>query len=548
MDSIPQFVKNKHNPEGITYVSPLLEPVLNVTYGCIVYQEQVMKIVQVLAGYTLGRADSVRKFMGKKKLDDLKKERQVFLYGCPADGKKPAVDGCVKRGLDEAVANKLWDEMEKFGSYAFNKSHAAAYAHVSYQTAYLKCHYEPEFLTAVLNNRITITDEVINYVSHARERGIEVLPPDINKSDTFFTIKDGKIRFGFCAIRGLGESICNQIVEERNKNGDFKDLSDFLSRTVEFGVNKRVLEGMIFSGAFDCFGKTRSQLAAVYENALNCAVKDKRNRAGGQFSMFGDLFSKEESLHIDYPAIQEYDLKTKLKKEKEALGVYISAHPLDEYSELMKTFDFNSSMLKEAESADSEVEDFESAGESTLIDLDGQNVVFGGILADVQKRVSKATGMPMAVVKVEDLYGTVDVMIFNKMYEQIKNELQPDSMTVVKGRVSIREGQNPIIIAEKIDFIDENNKQMVQEQPKKLVFGNAEAEVKKKPKLYLRFYINNESMKQKVFDILEVYSGETEVFVQHERKLYNLGFNVETSPALMAELGSLIGNINIKVL
>ena len=548
MDSIPQFVKNKHNPEGITYVSPLLEPVLDVTYGCIVYQEQVMKIVQVLAGYTLGRADSVRKFMGKKKLEDLKKERQVFLYGCPADGKKPAVDGCVKRGLDEAVANKLWDEMEKFGSYAFNKSHAAAYAHVSYQTAYLKCHYEPEFLTAVLNNRITITDEVINYVSHARDRKIEVLPPDINLSDTFFTIKDGKIRFGFCAIRGLGESICNMIVEERNKNGDFKDLADFLTRTVDCGVNKRVVEGMIFSGAFDRFGKTRAQLAAVYETAMNCAIKDKKNRAGGQFSMFGDLFSKEESIHIDYPNIGEYDLKTKLKKEKEALGVYLSAHPLDNYNDLMKNFTFNSSMLKEDTESD-EVEDFESSDKgSTLMDLDGNNVEFGGIVAHIHKMFSKANNLPMAVIKVEDHYGTIDVMIFNKIYEKIKNGLVEDAMAVVKGRVSIREGENPIIIADTIEFIDEQTKAAAYVTQKKLVFGGGDEPQKKLPKLYLRFDMRNDALKARVLDTLDIYTGETEVYVQHEKKLYNCGKRVVTSKALLAELEALLGSNNIKVM
>ena len=550
MDSIPTFVKNKHNPEGITYVSPLLEPVLNVTYGCIVYQEQVMKIVQVLAGYTLGRADSVRKYMGKKKLEDLKKERQVFLYGCPAQGNKPAVDGAVKRGLDEAVANKLWDEMEKFGSYAFNKSHAAAYAHVSYQTAYLKCHYEPEFLTAVLNNRITITDEVINYVSHARDRKIDVLPPDINLSDTFFTINDGKIRFGFCAIRGLGENICNSIVEERNKHGNFKDLADFLTRTVELNINKRVVEGMIYSGAFDCFGKTRSQLAAVYESAMNCAIKDKKNRSGGQFSMFGDLFSKEESLNIEYPKIAEYDLKTKLKKEKEALGIYISAHPLDNYKELMRSFTFNSSMLKEDTESD-EVYDYEGTNEaSTLMGLDGQNVVFGGIISNVHKIFSKSTNLPMAIIKIEDHYGTVDVMIFNKLYEQIKEKLVEDNMVVISGRVSIREGDNPIIIADKVNLVDEDtnaNKQQFENAPK-LTFGLDEKVEVKKPKLYLRFDITNKELKGKAVKIMQVYSGDTEVYVQHERKLYSLNITVNPSKALIGELSLLLGDQNIKVL
>jgi len=549
MDSIPQFVKNKHNPEGITYVSPLLEPVLNVTYGCIVYQEQVMKIVQVLAGYTLGRADSVRKYMGKKKLEDLKKERQVFLYGCPANGKSPAVEGAVTRGLDEAVANKLWDEMEKFGSYAFNKSHAAAYAHVSYQTAYLKCHYEPEFLTAVLNNRITTTDEVINYVTHARERKIEVLPADINASDTFFTIKDGKIRFGFCAIRGLGESICNQIVEERNKNGNFKDLADFLTRTIDLTINKRVLEGMIYSGAFDCFGKTRAQLAAVYESALSCAQKDKKNRAGGQFSMFGDLFSVEESLKIDYPNIGEYDLKTKLKREKEALGVYMSAHPLDDYKDLMNTYTFNSSMLKSSEEESEMVDEEGATQENTLSSLDGNNVTFGGIVSNIHKMFSKANNLPMAVIKVEDMYGTIDVMVFNKIYEQIKNKLAEDVMVQVSGRVSIRDGENPIIISDKIIFVDDEKKQSTEvQQKKKLTFGLDEQPKVKEIKMYLRFDLADENLKKSVRELLDIYPGNTKILVQHEKKLYTFGASIDPCKALISELSVLIGENNIKVL
>ena len=546
MDSIPTFVKNKHNPENITYVSPLLEPILNVTYGCIVYQEQVMKIVQVLAGYTLGRADSVRKMMGKKKLKDLMKEREVFLYGCEAKDGKAGVDGAIKRGLDKDVANKLWDEMEKFGSYAFNKSHAAAYAHVTYQTAYLKCHYEPEFLTAVLNNRITNMDEIITYVTYARERKIDVLPPDINESDTYFTIEGDKIRFGFCAIRGLGEAVCNQIVEERQKHGNYKDLADFLTRTADFNINKRVVEGMIYSGAFDCFGKHRSQLAAVYENAMNCAARDKKNRAGGQVSMFGDVFSSEESLSIDYPNDPEYDLKTKLKKEKEALGIYISAHPLDSYSELMRSYTFNSKIFNDKSEDTDNFDEEDVTGE--LGAYDGQTVVFGGIIASAKKMFSKTSSLPLAIVKVEDVYGTIDVMVFNKLYELIRYELVEDAVIQVTGKVSIRAGDSPIIIAEKIDFLDKENVNKVVTATN-VSFGEERIEsVKNNQKLYMRFDINNQSIKDKVLNVLDVYPGGCETLVQHDKKLYSMRKYISPSENLLSELYSILGKENVKLL
>ena len=266
--------------------------------------------------------------------------------------------------------------------------------------------------------------------------------------------------------------------------------------------------------------------------------------------MFGDLFSKEESLHIDYPLIGEYDLKTKLKKEKEALGVYISAHPLDEYIDLMQTFTFNSSMIKEAESSSSEVEDYESSDSgSTLMEWDGQNVTFGGIIAEIQKRVSKTTQLPMAILRVEDMYGTVDVMLFNKLYEKVKNDLQEDSMAIVKGRVSIREGQNPIIICDTVEIVDDKNKVDLQTEKKKLVFGEDNKTVQKKmPKLYLKFDLANEDLKNEVCSLLSVYPGEVQVLVQYNQKLYSIGIKAATSPACLAELSSLIGSNNIKVI
>lgn len=544
MDSIPDFIHNKHHPEDIKYISPVMEPILNVTYGCIVYQEQVMKIVQELAGYTLGRADTVRKYMGKKKLKELKAEREVFLHGCEADGKKPAVDGVIKRGVDETVANKLWDDMEKFGSYAFNKSHAAAYAVVTYETAYLKTYYESEFLTALLNNRITKSDEIKNYVTYIKSEKIEVLPPDINESETYFKCqKDGKIRFGLAALKNVGISVVDSIVAERKANGKFKDLGDFFARIDTSICNKRSIESFILAGAFDCFGHTRSQYMAVYDTALNCAIKDKKSRLAGQFSMFGDMLSNDESIKIDYPNISEYDLRFKLKKEKETLGTYISGHPLDDYIEKVSAFSFNSSMIEEQTEEETTGDEDDESTQIMNSDLqDGMNVTCGGIVSDIHKMFTKNGNKPMAVISIEDLYGTFEVMLFNKIYEKVKYELQEDAMLTIKGHLSLRDGQKPIIIADSISFWNDETG----------VNGGAaslqkeEVVAKRQKTLYLQFNIEDEPLKNEIISILESYSGNTPVFVQSNRKLYNIKTTTEYTNNLQIELASIIGENNIK--
>ena len=543
MDSIPDFIHNKHHPEDITYIDPVMEPILNVTYGCIVYQEQVMKIVQDLAGYTLGRADSVRKYMGKKKLKELQAERQVFLYGCPEKNGKPAVEGVIKRGIAEDVANKLWDDMEKFGSYAFNKSHAAAYSVVTYETAYLKTYYESEFLTALLNNRITKSDEIKNYVTYIKSEKIEVLPPDINESETYFKCqKDGKIRFGLAALKNVGIAVVDSIVEERKANGPFKDLGDFFQRVDTSVCNKRSIESFILAGAFDCFGYKRSQLMAVYDTALNCAIKDKKSRLAGQFSMFGDLLSNDESIKIDYPNINEYDLRFKLKKEKETLGTYISGHPLDDYIEKVNTFNFNSSMIEEV-AAEESMEDLDGEEQHAAVSelQDGMNVVCGGIVSDIHKMFTKNGNKPMAVIAIEDLYGTFETMLFNKMYERVKDELFEDTMLTIKGHLSLRDGQKPIIIADSIEFWNDTSSASVENvQPQEKVV------TKKQQTLYLQFNLEDSALKEEVYNVLKSYSGTSPVFVQWNKKLYNININTGYNKNLHIELASIIGENNIK--
>lgn len=551
MDTIPTFVHNKHNPQDVTYVDPRLEPVLNYTYGVIVYQEQVMKIVQVLAGYTLARADAVRKMMGKKKLKDLQKEREVFVHGCPSILGKPAVDGCVKNGVSEKVANDLWDKMEKFGSYAFNKSHAAAYSYVTYQTAYLKYYYEPEFLTATLNNRISKSDDLKKYLAFAKSEGIELLPPDINESKTLFSVKGETIRFGLSAIKGIGGAICDDIIKEREDNGKFKSLENFLTRTVNFGINKRLIEGFIYAGAFDCFGKTRSQLISVYENAMACAAKDAKSKLTGQFSMFSDIMAGDESIKVNYPNIAEYSAMDKLKNEKEVCGIYISGNPLDDYLSVMKDYNFNSSMIETEESEMTGNEDFEANTSEFLSDIkDGMQVECGGILSNVHKIMTKQTNKPMAIITVEDIYGEFDCMVFNKLFEKISETLNVDRIVHINGRVSIRVGEKPIILVESIDYLDEKKPVDKQENANKdKVFGETKhEETIKVPKVYLRFNIKNDSLFSNIDDVLSGYIGNSPVFAQFEGKLYDLKRKVDASTSLKAEISSIIGEENIKIL
>ena len=550
MDTIPDFVHNKHHPEDVTYVDPRLEPVLNYTYGVIVYQEQVMKIVQVLAGYTLARADAVRKMMGKKKLKDLQKEREVFVHGCPSILGKPAVDGCVKNGVPEDVANALWDRMEKFGSYAFNKSHAAAYSYVTYQTAYLKYYYRPEFITATLNNRINKSDDLKKYLAYAKSENIQILPPDINESKTLFSVKGETIRFGLSAIKGIGGGICDMIIKEREINGKFKSLENFLTRTVDFGLNKRLIEGFIYSGAFDSFGKTRSQLIAVYENAMACAVKDAKSKVSGQFSMFGDIMAEDESIKVNYPSIKEYDTMEKLKNEKEVCGIYISGSPLDDYLSQMINYNFNSSMIETETTEMTGSEDFENNSVEFLSELkDGMNVDCGGIVTKVHKILSKQTNKPMAIITVEDIYGEFDCMMFNKLYEKLADEIRNDRIVHISGRLSIRVGDKPIVLIENVNFLDEKKMGGNEvEKPKQTSFGENKKEAEKPKKVYLKFDLGDKKLVSTIGEVLSGYSGKSPVIVQHNGKLYDLKMFVEPSTSLKAEIADIIGESNIKII
>ena len=547
MDIIPRYVHNKHHPEDVTYAHPILEPIENVTYGCIVYQEQVMRIVQDMAGYTLGQADNVRRMMGKKKVAAMEAEQEVFLHGrgeIVDHGKvSPPIEGCVKRGIPEDIARQVWQEMANFAKYAFNKSHSAAYAYVAYQTAYLKNYYEPEFLTSVLNNRINKIDEIINYVTHCREEKIPVLPPDVNESGAYFECDGKQIRFGLAAIKGSGEGVCKAIIEEREKGGKFRDFEDFLNRTVNLGINKRVLEGFIYSGAFDCFGKTRSQLANVYETAAACAAKENKSRAAGQYSMF-DSLSTGEGSYISYPDIKEFDKSFVLKKEKEVLGLYISGHPLDNYRDIMRQFTFNSSMVQLAAEDDAGAVDEDEAVLNDTGLQDGMQVVFGGMIAEFIKRYTKKDNKPMAQLVFEDNYGSCDVMVFPKVYERYKDQLKDDALCTITAKIQIRPGDKPTISADKIEFWDTTTAQT------SVAINKQEEKEDDAPKqtLYLQYNVLDPKIHAQIMNIALTYMGPVPVMVQWEKKLYNNGLTVTPSLALMAELENLLGRENVKLI
>ena len=452
MDQIPRYIANKKDPEHAVYTHPALKPILEVTYGCMVYQEQVMQIVRDLAGYSLGRADLVRRAMGKKKLDVMAKEREIFINGQVDEEGNVIVPGCVRNGIDEASANKIFDEMAEFAKYAFNKSHAAAYAVVSYQTAYLKAYYPEEFMAATLNSFLGNLDKVPYYIEECKRLNIEILRPNINHSDTKFTVDDGKIRFGLGSIKNVGIAAVNALVEERRKNGEYKSFTDFCERIQEEAVNKKCIESLIKAGAFDEFEQTRSTLMASFEEIIDSISDSSKKNFKGQVSMFDLGSSNEEEendlekLKYTYHTLKEYSDKELLSMEKEMLGIYISGHPLAELKDQIEA-QTNISTLKIREG----LEELEQTG--NLPFRDGQNVKFAGIINSIKKKYTKNNKI-MAFVNIEDLYGNMEVIVFENAYQTAGASLMEENIVLVEGRLSIREeDENVTIIASKIESL-----------------------------------------------------------------------------------------------
>ena len=445
MDFIPQYIKGKNNTGAITYDCPQLEPILKPTYGCIVYQEQVMQIVRDLAGYTLGRSDLVRRAMSKKKGDVMQRERQNFVYGNEEEG----VPGCIANGISEHVANKIYDEMIDFAKYAFNKSHAAAYAVVAYQTAYLKYYYPVEFMAALMTSVIDNPGKVSEYIYSCRQMGIEILPPDINKGEGNFSVDGGKIRYGLAAIKSIGRPVIEAIIRERTLGGPFTTLKNFIERLSSKEVNKRTIENFIKSGALDNLAGTRKQKMMIYIQILEQVNQEKKYSMSGQMTLF-DLVGEEEKQEFDIPLpnVGEYEKSNLFAFEKEVLGVYVSGHPLEEYEQRWRrsisatTLDFQPD---------------EETGHSKV--RDGSREVVGGLIAAKTIKHTK-TNKVMAFLTLEDLLGTVEVVVFPKDYEKNKQYLEDDSKIFVRGRVSEEDESASKLICENIVPFEEIKKEL----------------------------------------------------------------------------------------
>ena len=516
MDFIPQYIKGKNHPETITYDCPQLEPILAPTYGCIVYQEQVMQIVRDLGGFTLGRSDLLRRAMGKKKLDVMEKERQSFVYGNEAEG----VPGCIKNGISEKTANKIYDEMIDFAKYAFNKSHAAAYAVVSYQTAWLKYYYPVEFMAALMTSVIDNPGKVSEYIYACKQMGIKILPPDINKGMGGFSVDNGNIRYGLTAIKSIGRPVIEAIIQERELRGPFKTLKDFIERMSGKEVNKRTIESFIKSGAFDGLGGTRKQFMIVYVQILDQVNQERKYSMTGQMSLF-DLVSDDQKSDFDIPMpnVGEYEKETKLAFEKEVLGVYLTGHPMEEYEE------------KWRKSISRTTLDFQLDEETGRTKVhDGAREIVGGIITNKTIKYTK-NNKTMAFLTIEDLAGTVEVVVFPKDYEKNRHHLEEENKVFIKGRVSEEDDAASKLICESVVPFEQTKKE-----------------------LWLQYANKQEFLSQEytLYEMLASSDGEDQVIIycKAERAVKRLPMNrnVHVDERLLGKLSNYLGETNIKVI
>lgn len=405
-----------------------------------------MQIVRDLAGYSLGRSDLVRRAMSKKKHKVMEEERRNFIYGIVDETGNVEVPGCLRNGISEEAANKIFDQMMDFASYAFNKSHAAAYAVVGYQTAYLICYYPAEYIAAMLNSIMGSNEKVAYYIRFAEQLGIQVLPPDINESNSGFTVKGNTIRFGLSAIKNVGVPVIHSIVRDRVKKGKFKNFNDFCNKIDTSAVNKRAVESLIKAGAFDSLGVYRSKLMAVFEKLLDGVANERKRNIAGQINLFGDLTEEETSIQIQYPNIEEFNKKYLLAMEKEMTGIYLSGHPLDDYEKSLKVLTSH----KVSDIIVSDVlEEGVTVGEEISNIKDGTKVILGGLISSVTRKITKNNSM-MAFLTLEDLFGTIEVIVFPKTYDNYRNLINEDEMVIINGRVSVREEEQTKVLCEEI--------------------------------------------------------------------------------------------------
>ena len=515
MDFIPKYIKGKDNHAAVTYSCPQLEPILSPTYGCIVYQEQVMQIVRDLGGYTMGRSDLVRRAMSKKKQSVMEKERANFVYG----NKEEGVPGCVSNGIPEQVGLQIYAEMMDFAKYAFNKSHAACYAVVSYQTAWLKYYYPVEFMAALMTSVIDNPGKVAEYILVCRQMGISLLPPDINEGEAGFSVSGKSIRYALTAIKGVGHPVAEAILQERQARGRFSNLSDFITRMTDSDINKRNMENFIKAGAFDTLGGTRKQFMSVFVQMMDQQQRSKKNNLAGQMSLF-DLVGEEEkeNFEIRMPNVGEYTKEILLNFEKEVLGIYVSGHPMEEYEQMWRKYITNTTA------------DFVLNEEGTEVAaVDGEKCVIGGMIAEKKIKYTKNDKV-MAFLQVEDLVGSVEVIVFPKTYEQFGDKLTEENKVFIKGRISVEEERDSKVICESILAFDE--------VPRKLWIKFADR-------------ASYEKNQEQLMAILRDSDGKDSVclFIENPRAMKNLppNQNVCADRALVERLRALFGEENVKV-
>lgn len=517
MDFIPQYIKGKNNADAITYDTPELKPILETTYGCIVYQEQVMQIVMSLAGYSMGKSDEVRRAMAKKKAGVMEKEREYFVYGNESIG----VPGCIKNGISEEVANKIFDEMTDFASYAFNKSHAAAYCVVTYQTAYLKKYYPLDYMAALLTSVRDKAPKLRSYIEAVRRMGIKILPPDVNEGEGKFTVAINEdvsgIRYGMSAIKSVGDAVVEAIVEERKANGKYKDLADFIRRLSGKEANKRTVESFIMAGAFDSLGANRKQMMTAYADIANAINAEKKKNATGQMSLL-DFASEDEQeqYKVDYPDIPEFSKDIILSGEKQMLGLYISGHPLDDVRDVLDA------------KTDITTAEFEMDEETGMVEAeDGKQYNIGGLIENINTRITR-NGENMAIISIEDLYGTVEVLVFPKSYEKYRHLLNENEAVIIKGRAQVSDDESKFIAQDIYSLNSMVEKTRAQKKELWVLFENEETLKKERDGF---------------FTVLKEHLGHTPVYIQlrEESKCVtcSLGVDLDTGieEALKLEYG-----------
>lgn len=527
MAEIPRYIEGKRNKDSVHYETPELEDILDVTYGVMVYQEQVMEIVRKLGGYSLGRSDMVRRAMSKKKHSVMEQERKNFIYGIVDEEGNVEVPGCLRNGISEKAANDIFDSMMDFASYAFNKSHAAAYAVVGYQTAYLMHYYPVETIAAMLNSMMGSSEKVAHYINFAESQGIQVLPPNINESYSKFTVQDDKIRFGLAAIKNVGMNVVDSIVEARDSKGKFESITDFINKIDLSAINKRAVESLIKAGALDDFKIFRSKLLAVHEKLMDSMASERKRNIDGQISLFGLTEDEDfKAPEVMYPNIKEFAKNNLLAMEKEMTGLYLSGHPLDEYAKSLKVMTSTTiQKIYDCKEAHNEGIDHE---EYSIHDED--KVAVGGIITEVTQKVTRNNQI-MAFIKIEDLSATIEVIVFPKTLDRVRNLIAADAFVIIKGRVSMKEDEAVKIICETMEPLEKVDSS----------------------KVYVR--VDNLDMaratKPKLMEICNEYAGNTPlyVFTANDRKNYRMPRNmwVNLSSDIFVELEKVFGEGNVKI-